>query len=451
MQKSITKNFEFFEFIHLISNNNERFLLKLWTMGNKEMQSMLIEYTTTIITRNPKTLDLFYNNTYLILSSDNTNYDLKNFVDKIKYLYFYVVPKAVFNQFSQFNLIASKLLHLRICHAINFIDETLKKMLKMTPKLKTLEIVNNIQNNNFSDNVAKYFPKKLQNLIFHNKNMFGYLTCKFIDYLPTRLVKLTLSYGLTEIPDSIENLVCLKYLNLEYNNIKTVSEKIGMLKNLEMLKLECNLIESLPNSIGMLENLKSLNLSYNIMIKNPAVFENILFKKIQYLNLSYNRVYLENNCNFPNLLAFVNLKKLDLAGNKLNNISETIGFLINLTELNLNDNSLQYLPNCFENLTTLTILNLSINNLEYIPKYITTFTNLIDLNMASNSIKKIPKTIGNLKKLKYLILSSNKIQKVPEEIAQLTSLKILLLDYNNIETIPKQIIQMKIPLLNWNK
>lgn len=449
MQKSIIETFEFFEFIHLISNNNERFLLKLWAIGNKKMQTNLLKYTTTIITCNTKTLDLFYNNTYLILSSNNTNYNLKNFENKIKYLHFYAVPKAFYNQFSQFNLIASKLLHLRICHAINFIDETLKKMLIITPKLKTLEIVNNIQNNNFSDNVAKYFPKKLQNLIFHNMNMFGYLTCKFIDYLPTRIVNLSLSYVLTEIPDSIQNLINLKYLNLKYNKIKNVSEKIGMLKNLEILKLEYNIIEILPNSIKMLENLKILNLSYNKMIKNAVVFENKLFEKIQYLNLSYNNM--ENNCNFPNLLAFTNLKKLNLAGNKLNDVSETIGFLINLIELNLNSNSLQYLPNCFENLTNLTILNLNNNNFQYIPKYITTFTNLINLNMASNFIKNIPKTIGNLKKLKYLILSSNKIQKVPKEITQLTSIELLLLDYNNIKTIPKQIIQMKIPYLNWNK
>lgn len=34
----VTKTFEFFEFAHLITNSNIKFLIKLWLVGNKEMQ-----------------------------------------------------------------------------------------------------------------------------------------------------------------------------------------------------------------------------------------------------------------------------------------------------------------------------------------------------------------------------------------------------------------------------
>lgn len=45
-KKSITETFEFFEFIHLICDQNEKILMRLWLLGNKQIQYYLVEYTT---------------------------------------------------------------------------------------------------------------------------------------------------------------------------------------------------------------------------------------------------------------------------------------------------------------------------------------------------------------------------------------------------------------------
>lgn len=46
---------------------------------------------------------------------------------------------------------------------------------------------------------------------------------------------------LTEIPDTIFNLINLKVLDLSDNNLQTITNRIGNLINLDNLSLNCNI------------------------------------------------------------------------------------------------------------------------------------------------------------------------------------------------------------------
>ncbi|GJS49707.1 NB-ARC domains-containing protein [Tanacetum coccineum] len=64
--------------------------------------------------------------------------------------------------------------------------------------------------------------------------------------------------NLVQVPESIEGLSCLEYLNLEGNNILEVPESIGGLSFLAYLNLEGNNFTSLPGSLSQLSHLLDL-------------------------------------------------------------------------------------------------------------------------------------------------------------------------------------------------
>ena len=70
-------------------------------------------------------------------------------------------------------------------------------------------------------------------------------------------------YGLEKIPDSINLLSNLNYLNLSYNKLESIPDSIGSLFKLRYLNLAHNRLISVPNSINSLSRLKYFNLSFN--------------------------------------------------------------------------------------------------------------------------------------------------------------------------------------------
>jgi len=89
------------------------------------------------------------------------------------------------------------------------------------------------------------------------------------------------SADITCIPDWICNLQSLTKLHIECNsnNLRTISENIGNLKNLVKLSINNSAIDKVPDSIGNLGNLTELSIEYNKNLKSlPDTIGNL--KKI---------------------------------------------------------------------------------------------------------------------------------------------------------------------------
>ncbi|KAF3787328.1 putative disease resistance protein [Nymphaea thermarum] len=69
---------------------------------------------------------------------------------------------------------------------------------------------------------------------------------------------------MVELPNSIESLSLLKYLDLSYSNVRWLPNSIGRLCNLQTLDLDCSQIEELPKEMGELCNLRHLGLECTV-------------------------------------------------------------------------------------------------------------------------------------------------------------------------------------------
>ncbi|KAM0679485.1 hypothetical protein GINT2_002328 [Glugoides intestinalis] len=201
------------------------------------------------------------------------------------------------------------------------------------------------------------------------------------------------------------------------------------LTNLESLSLVNNNIKELqPNLFNNLQKLEYLNLSKNKLTELPScVFDGLV--NLKSLRLEDNNIKeLQPNL-FNNLQK---LKSLNLSSNKLTEIPEGIlSELGSLQELDLSKNEIKSFPiGFFTGLTNLNFLSLSHNKLTEIPPSIISLTNLQTLWISSNNLTSVPKEIGNMSKLRYLYLDSNLITEIPSKVKSLKKLYILYLMQN---------------------
>ena len=117
------------------------------------------------------------------------------------------------------------------------------------------------------------------------------------------------------------------------------------------------------------------------------------------------------------------LTTLDLSNNELIEIPGFITELINLEKLDLKNNKINNLKNLnFSKFKNLKILSVKGNLFEIFPKQIFELSDLQELSIARNRIDTIPSSINKLKKLKIFFADGNRIDKLPEHIADLKEL-----------------------------
>ena len=146
---------------------------------------------------------------------------------------------------------------------------------------------------------------------------------------------------------------------------------------------------------------------------------------------------------------------LDIRGNQLKELPESIGTLSNLQELNIGDNQLKELPESIGNLSNLQTLFLFNNQLKELPESIGNLSNLQKLYIGSNQLKELPEFIGNLSNLqelnitnnqfkKELYIRGNQLKELPESIGTLSNLQKLLIDKNYLSTLPNTLSNLKL-------
>ena len=86
MQQPITKTFEFFEYLHLIIQNYNFLLMKLWLIGNKEMQYWMQECLKSLnphkFEKRLNTLQIFKNIEYLKVYDNELTMNIMKYIPK---------------------------------------------------------------------------------------------------------------------------------------------------------------------------------------------------------------------------------------------------------------------------------------------------------------------------------------------------------------------------------
>ncbi|THG07125.1 hypothetical protein TEA_000687 [Camellia sinensis var. sinensis] len=152
-----------------------------------------------------------------------------------------------------------------------------------------------------------------------------------------------------------------------------------------------------------------------------------------------------NNCitSLPEeLVNCSKLSKLDVEGNKLTVLSESIfASCIMLTELNASKNLLSGMPQSIGSLSRLIRLDLHQNRISSIPSSIMGCSSLVEFYMGNNLLSSLPAEIGALPRLGTFDLHSNQLKEYPVEACKLR-LSVLDLSNNSLSGLPSEIGMM---------
>ncbi|KAI4498459.1 hypothetical protein M0802_006394 [Mischocyttarus mexicanus] len=294
-------------------------------------------------------------------------------------------------------------------------------------------------------------------------NSFVNISNEFFADFP-ELVKLDLSHNnLLELKDIFDVIPKLKYLDLSYNLINSMSSTLFYkLENLEYLNLGYNPIgfilgstfdkqislknlnlratnkHPVPISSDLfkeLKNVETIDISYNSFISIPKKLfnENINLRKLFFHNIyldlytlpddlfshleKLEEFYLHSDrfLKLPDNLFWNSplLKYIHLGNNSITKLNHTFfQGLKNLEVLKINNNLIEIIPiGIFKDLEELKLLDLSMNRIHSIPRGVFEgLTSLTELNMENNLLKYIDQeAFIPIKKLTIAKLSNNRL------------------------------------------
>ncbi|XP_022735516.1 receptor-like protein 12 [Durio zibethinus] len=290
------------------------------------------------------------------------------------------------------------------------------------------------------------------------------------------LEHLELSYALFSgggLPNSIGNLISLKYLRLLNSNLSgPIPRSLGNLSQLSYLCLSENSFSgSIPSSLTNLKHLEFFYLFGNMLegsipdevtafpnLISLSLFENFLNGTLPswlYTISSLKYIILSNNQFSGHMKEFQynSLEEIMLHNNKLQGpIPSSISQLVNLTFLHLSSNNLSGIveSSMFSKLQNLHWLDLSLNRLSLNSNgtsAVYTLPNLEYLGLSFCNVSEFPQFLRGSKSLYHLDLSNNKIfGKIPKWMWDVgkNSLAYLNLSHNSltdIEQLPWKEIQ----------
>eukprot|EP00794_Sanderia_malayensis_P009080 gene9080-10049_t len=146
---------------------------------------------------------------------------------------------------------------------------------------------------------------ELERSNFQSGNWLSRIPESFVELVNLKKVHLD-ENQITELPCKIGNLVNLEWLDLGQNQLENLPDSICQLGKLTYLQLSKNRLRYLPDDIGKLVSLIELRLDCNLIAKVPMSIVEI--KGLQALDLFDNKL-----SDFPEaLLLLNNLKRLDL-------------------------------------------------------------------------------------------------------------------------------------------
>ena len=236
--------------------------------------------------------------------------------------------------------------------------------------------------------------------------------------------------SLKTIPSEISNLTSLHNLILDENMLTALPESLTNLNSLEQLDLTVNKLTMLPEDFGNLRNLTVLNLSNNFLVRLPDSFSALTL--ITTLDLSDNKLEcLPDNCQFGATLEYLYVER-----NELISLPKWINNLPVCEKMSFRGNAICGTPfteEFGENNQNIRLLDLTGNNIEELPQTIGELLQLKVLKLGS-MLKEIERS--NFQ-------NGNWIKVIPESFVQLSSLTQLHFDENHLMTLPDSVGELR--------
>jgi len=140
------------------------------------------------------------------------------------------------------------------------------------------------------------------------------------------------------------------------------------------------------------------------------------------------------------------LEVLDLSGNKMSELPDSIASLKKLKIIFFGNNSFTEFPKILASCPALSMVGFKSNKIECVPE--NAFPPLLRwLIPTDNNIKTLPKSIGECHLLQKCALAGNQIKGLPSEMANCTNLELLRLSANALNSIPNWLFEL--PKLSW--
>ena len=197
-------------------------------------------------------------------------------------------------------------------------------------------------------------------------------------------------------PEVVFYLTRLEVLMLQKNKLKTIPPHHDFPSTLHTLNLSFNQLTEIPVTLieRPPEALTHLHFSGNKLRNLPTKFLAVGYTKL--VSLDFHTCQL-SRCSpkfFERLSKCKDLRRLNLAINRLTEIPPELGLLDQLQWLNLNDNLLTRLPDTMSNLIHLVKLGLVQNQIEVLPPFV--FLHMLELqklDIRRNQLKYLPPSI----------------------------------------------------------
>lgn len=250
-------------------------------------------------------------------------------------------------------------------------------------------------------------------------------------YETMRLKKVKLNDSL--MPVYLSNLESLKLLEIESTKLLLTNESFEGTPNLTKLFLRQNSIEELPKGVFKhLIHLQVLDLGGNLISEiDNSLFEDVPLKG---LILDSNRLKILS-------LNIQSLKHLDLSNNFLTSIA--VENLNNLVELSLNKNLLITMPeHPFRN-TSLEFIKYNFGNFTIPHRFLTSLNRLSKVQLKSLKLHYVPENmIWDSPNILELSLNSNYLKELPELFFRDSgNLQLLDLSNNQLEKVSHELLR----------
>ncbi|KAH3759082.1 leucine rich repeat protein [Pelomyxa schiedti] len=196
-------------------------------------------------------------------------------------------------------------------------------------------------------------------------------------------------------------------------------------------------------------NVGEIHLRFDISVKDakiPQAVLNEMKERLAKCQASGSKQLDLSSCYLPMLpkllsQSFSFLVKLDLSFNSLSTVPDFSAFTA-LQELELRGNQLRELNDTIGTCPSLRILSASGNGMEIVNGAIGKLVNLEKLELANNQIIALPPEIGRLRLLTELLLTGNPLVVVPPSIGGLANLEVIDLSCCNLERLPEEFTLM---------